>query len=197
MRTLLATAVIIASGVTAAFGAADVLDGKSAKKMLFSHKGSEFVIIPQEFMMDTDVAMLNTMAGMKEFKSVLYYGAIAASPDGGLAHKATVATSNHHTIDAAELAALSECDTLCSGTEKCVVVAHITPKKFTAQSFQLSASATAAFKKTYMRGRGPKALAISPSQGGYAVSKGEGAVEAAIDTCAADGATDCQIVVQD
>ena len=197
MRIFLTTAAAIAVSVTAAFGAAGVLDGKSAKKMLFSHKGSEFVIIPQDFMSDTDVAMLNTMAGMREFNSVLYYGAIAASPKSGLAHKATVATSNHHSLEAAEQAALKECNELSGGAAKCIVVAHITPKKYAAQPFQLSASATAAFKKTYLRGKGPKVLAISPSQGSYAVSKGDGAAEAAIAACAADGAKDCQIVVQD
>jgi len=197
MRIFLTTAAVLAVSVSAVFGAGDVLDGKSAKKMLFAYKGSEFVIVPQDFIGDADTAMLNTMAGMTEFKSVLYYGAIAASPNDGLAHKATVATSNHHTFDAAEQAALTECNGLRSGTAKCVVVAHITPKKYTAQIFQLSASATAAFKKTYLRGRGPKALAISPSLGSYAVSKGDGAADAAIAACATDGAKDCQVVVQD
>lgn len=197
MRKLWVTVAVMAMSVTTAIGQADVLDGKAAKKMLFSHKGSEFVILPQDFMADSDVAMLNIMADMKEFKSVLYYGAIAASPKDGLAHKATVATSNYHTADAAERAALKECNGLRSGGVKCVVVAHILPKKFTEQPFQLSASATAAFKKTYMRGGGPKAFAISPSVGSYAVSKGDGAADAAIAACSADGAKDCRVVVQD
>lgn len=197
MRLFWTSATVLAISVTAAFGAEDVLDGKSAKKMLFSHKGSEFVIKEQDFLNDADLATLNVMAAMKEFKSVLYYGAIAASPKDGLAHKATVATSNHHTVEAAEIAALTECNEMRSGSATCLVVAHILPKKFAAQTFQLSASATAAFKKTYMRGKGPKAFAISPIVGSYAASKGDTAVEAAMLACAADGAKDCMIVVQD
>lgn len=197
MRLFWTSATVLAISVTAAFGAEDVLDGKSAKKMLFSHKGSEFVIKEQDFLNDEDLATLNVMAAMKEFKSVLYYGAIAASPKDGLAHKATVATSNHHTVEAAERAAIAECNGMRGGAEKCVVVAHILPKKFSTQTFQLSASATAAFRKTYMRGKGPKAFAISPVAGSYAASKGDSAVDAAIEACAADGAKDCQIVVQD
>lgn len=197
MKIFLTAATVLAMGVTAAFGAADVLDGKSAKKMLFSHKGSEFVIIPQAFLTDKDMATLTNMAGMREFKSVLYYGAVAASPKDGVLSKATVATSKHHSPEAAELAAINECNGLRTGGSKCLVVAHILPKKYTAQPFQLSASATAAFKKTYLRGKGPKALAISPTLGSYAVSKGDGAADAAIAACAADGAKDCQVVVQD
>lgn len=197
MRLFWTSAAVLAISVTAGVGAEDVLDGKSAKKMLFSHKGSEFVIKTQDFMSDADHATLNVMAAMKEFNSVLYYGAIAASPKDGLAHKATVATSNHHTVEAAENAALAECNGMRGGSAKCLVVAHILPKKFAAQTFQLSASATAAFKKTYMRGKGPKAFAISPVEGSYAASKGDTAGDAAIEACAADGAKDCMIVVQD
>jgi|GEM_PF-575166 len=197
MRLLLATAALIAMGTTSAFGALDALDGKSAKKMLFSHKGSEFVIIPQDFMRDADIATLDFMASSKEFKTVLYYAAIATSPDDGLVHKATVATSDHHTIEAAEWAALEECNRLRGGAVGCVVVAHILPRKYAAQPFQLSASATTAFKKSYLRGKGPKAMAVSPSQGSFAISKGDRAMDAALAACATDGAKDCQIVVQD
>ncbi len=197
MKVVLQAAAVMAVSVTAALAAGDVLDGKSAKKMLFSHKGSEFVIQSQDFMTDADQTTLNAMAGMKEFKSVFYYGAIAAAPKHGLAHKATVATSNHHSIEAAEQAALAECNGLRGGGAKCLVVAQILPKKFSLQSFHLSASATAAFKKTYLRGKGPKALAISPRQGSFAVSKGDTAATTALEACAADGAKDCQIVIQD
>ena len=197
MRKLMTVALIAALGATAAFADGDILSGKAAKKMLFSHKGSDFVIVPQDFMADSDVSLLNLMAGMTEFKSVFYYGAIAASPKHGLAHKATVASSNHHSVEAADRAAINQCNSLRGGGAKCVVVAHILPRKFAEHPFQLSASATAAFKKTYMRGGGAKALAISPSLGSYAVSKGEGAGDKAVAACAADGARDCEVVIQD
>lgn len=178
-----------------------VLSGKLAKKMLFSHKGSEFVILKQDFMTDADVKLLNLMSGMDQFKAVLYYGAIAASPSDGVTHKATLAVSSHHTPAAAAAAAISECNALRSEGPDCVVVAQILPRKYSEQAFSLSASATVTLKKTYLRGRGPKAMAISPSAGSYGVAKGEAAVEAALEACAADpaakSAADCLIVVQD
>lgn len=176
-----------------------VLNGKAAKKMMFSHKGSDFAVLRQDFMSDTDVKVLNLMAGMDQFKAVLYYGAIAASPSDGVTHKATVAASNHHSAAAAAAAAIAECNGLrgAGAGPKCVVVAQILPKKYNEPAFSLSASATVTLKKTYLRGGGPKAMAISPSVGSYGVAKGEGAVDAALATCAAEGAVDCLIVVQD
>jgi len=148
-------------------------------------------------MSEVDVATLNFMANDEAFKAVLYYGAIAASPEHGLTYKATAASANHHTTEAAAAAALKECNGLRGGGPKCVVVAHITPKKYVERALQLSTSATVAFKKTYLRGGGSKALAISPSTGGYGVAKGDGAAVAALAACANDGAPDCRIVVQD
>ncbi len=197
MKKIFIAAAMIAITVTGAMAQDAVLDGKAAKKMMFSHRGTEFIVVPQDFMTETDVATLNLMAGMPEFKSVLYYGAIAAAPEHGLAHKATVASANHHTTEAAAAAAIKECNGVRSGGPKCVVVAHITPKKYVERALQLSTSATVAFKKTYLRGGGSKALAISPSTGGYAVAKGDGAAVAALAACTKDGASDCRIVVQD
>ena len=197
MKKLFIAAAMISISVTGAMAQGAVLDGKAAKKMIFSHRGTEFIVVPQGFMTETDVATLNLMAGMPEFKSVLYYGAIAAAPEHGLTHKATVASANHHTTEAAAAAALKECNGLRGGGPKCVVVAHITPKKYVARALQLSTSATVAFRKTYLRGGGAKALAISPSTGGYAVAKGDGAAGAALAACNKDGAMDCLIVVQD
>ncbi|KPU84199.1 hypothetical protein JI58_05415 [Marinosulfonomonas sp. PRT-SC04] len=194
---ILAFSIFASFGANAGFAQSDVLDGKAAKKMLFSHRGSDFVIRPQDFMGDADVSLLNLMANMKEFKSVLYYGAIAASPKDGLTHKATIATSNHHTPEAANRAALKECNSMRKAAVRCVVVAQILPKKYSEGAFSLSASATAAFKKTYLRGKGLKALAISPTLGSYGVFKGEDAATAALAACSADGATDCVVVVQD
>lgn len=197
MRPILTTASAILLGLSSALAAADLWDGKSAKKMLFSPKGSEFVILSQDFMGEADTAMLQAMAGMDAFKAVLYYGAVAVSPADGIVHKATVATADYHSLGSAQLAAIAECNGLRSGAQDCVVVAHITPKKYAERDFQLSATATAAFLKTYMRGRGPKAFAISPTQGSFGASKDQNAAKAAIISCAADGAQDCLTVVQD
>jgi len=200
MRKLIAAAAIVALGVTQAMAGAPV-SGKEAKRMLFSPKGGEFTVVPQGFMTDVDVATLNLMADMPEFKAVLYYGAVAASPKQGLAHKATVASANHHSIAAAEAQAVKECNALRGGGPKCVVVARVTPRKYAEQPLQLSASATTAFKRTYLKGRGAKAMAISPATGEYVTAKGDGSAEAAIAACnkaaSEKGATDCIVVIQD
>lgn len=197
MKNPIAILAFTAFAASSVFAQAEVLDGKAAKKLLFSHKGSEFVIQPQDFMSDADMATLNTLAGMREFKSVLYYGAVAVSPKDGVVSKATVATGKYHSIEAANSAAIKECNGLRSGGAKCVVVAQILPKKYSVQPFSLSASATAAFKKTYLRGKGDKAMAISLKDGSYGVAIGDTAAASALTACASNGAKDCKVVVQD
>ncbi|WP_457645772.1 5-aminolevulic acid synthase [Profundibacter sp.] len=201
MVRIITAAAIIAMGVTQALAGEAPFTGKEAKRMLFSPKKSEFVIVPQDFMSAVDVKTLELMADMPEFKAVLYYGAVAASPKQGLAHKATVATANHHSIKAAEAAAIKECNALRGGGPKCLMVAYVVPRKFSEQPLQLSASATTAFKRTYLKGSGAKAMAVSPATGDYAIAKGEGAAETALATCnkavSEKGATDCRVVIQD
>ncbi len=201
MVRALTAAAIIAAGVTQALAGESPFTGKEAKRMLFSPKGGEFIVVQQDFMTDIDVKTLELMADMPEFKAVLYYGAVAASPKQGLAHKATVATANHHSIKAAEAAAIKECNALRGGGPKCLMVAYVVPRKFSEQPLQLSASATTAFKRTYLKGRGAKAMAVSAATGDYAIAKGEGAAETALAACnkaaSEKGATDCRVVIQD
>lgn len=200
VRIFTAVAIMV-FGITQALAGEAPLTGKEAKRMLFSPKATEFVVVPQDFMTKVDIQTLKLMAGMPEFKAVLYYGAVAASPKQGLAHKATVATANHHSIKAAEAQAVKECNALRGGGPKCLMVAYVVPRKFSEQPLQLSASATTAFKRTYLKGRGPKAMAISPATGDYAIAKGNGAAQAALADCnksaAEKGATDCRVVIQD
>ncbi len=201
MVKVLTAAAIIALGVTQALAGEAPFTGKEAKRMLFSPKATEFVVVPQDFMTEVDIKTLKLMADMPEFKAVLYYGAIAASPKRGLANKATVAMANHHSVKAAEAQAIKECNALRGGGPKCLMVAYIVPRKFSEQPLQLSASATTAFRKTYLKGRGSKAMAISPTTGDYAIAKGDGAADAALAACnksaAEKGATDCKVVIQD
>jgi len=152
-------------------------------------------------MTQVDVNTLELMADMPGFKAVLYYGAVAASPGQGLAHKATVAVANHHSIEAAKAAAIRECNALRGGGPKCLMVAYVAPRKYSEQPLQMSASATTAFRKTYLKGRGAKAMAISPASGNYGIAKGDGAADAALAACnkaaSGKGVTDCRIVIQD
>lgn len=197
-KLLLLTAAVILLA-SQAIGAP--LNGKTAKKMLFSPKGSEFRIVAQDTMGKTDLATLKALLGMKEIKAILYYGAIAMSPKQGLAHESTAASANHHSLAAASAQALKQCNILRGGGPKCVVVVNIIPKKYVERPLTLSVSATTAFRRTYLKGRGGKAMAISPATGEYAVAKGSGAAKIALKVCAkaarAKYANDCQIVIED
>jgi hypothetical protein len=125
-----------------------------------------------------------------------YYGAIAFSPDEGLAVEATVAAVNHHSVEAAEAAALAGCEAKRLGEEPCAVVVVLRPDGWEARPLQLSQAATEALRKDYGRS-GPRAMAVSASTGAYGIGAGEGAAEAAVTACAKAGATDCAVVVAD
>lgn len=183
--------------ILALFGAvacADPVTGKAAGRMLFADEGAEIEVIAQGFLSDADMAALQMVGAAQP-----YYGAIAVSPEEGLMVEATVAAANYHDTGAAAAAALAGCDARRSGKTACMVVALIRPKGWQARAFQLSAAATAAFRKDY-GGRAPKALAISPASGHWGIAKGQGATQAALADCAAKATpplTDCALAVVD
>lgn len=187
----------VTAGVCLGLGmaaAADPATGRAAEGMLFSPEGAAVEMLAQGFLTDADVKALELVGAAQP-----YYGAIAVSPDEGLMVEATVAAANYHDTDAAAAAAKAECDAKRKGAASCVVVALIRPKGWQAQALQLSADATAGFRKDY-RGQGPKALAVSPATGLWGIATGEGAADAAIAACAAkaaEPATDCTVVVAD
>ena len=125
-----------------------------------------------------------------------YYGAIAFSPDEGIMVEATVAAVNHHSVEAAEAAALRDCDAKRKGATPCAVVVVLRPDGWEARTFQVSQAATEALRKDYGR-NGPRAMAVSASTGAFGLGAGEGAGEVAVIACAAAGATDCAVVVAD
>lgn len=192
-KWILAAAIVIAAGATNA----DPIDGRTARQLLFHHKGGEVQVFPQDFLTAEQVAQLNLMGGL-----IQYYGAMAMAPGEGFMSEANQAAANHHSIEAAVEVALSACNAARSGGPSCVIVAHFLPKDWEeGRPLQLSQTATDAFRREYRRGRRPKAFAISTDSGAFAVERGDGASEAALAACtekAAElGATDCNIVIQD
>jgi len=184
-------------GLAAGAAMAEPMDGRSAKKMLYSPRGGQIEVLAQDFLTEADVKTLRTLAKVDGFKTLYYYGAIAASPRDGVLHESIHAAIDHHSVEAAGKQAVAGCNAKRTGGAKCVVVALIRPKKWTEdRPLQLSATATEAFRKVYSRGRGPKAMAISPGTGKYGIGKGDGAVDAALSACSKD-ADDCEIVIQD
>lgn len=174
-----------------AAGAA-VLDGKSARKALFAPDEVGVEVVKHSFLVDDQAQTLASVATQQP-----YYGAIAVSPDEGLMSEATIAAANYHSVEAASVAALAGCDAARKGAAPCVIVALVRPKGWEARPVQLSADATAAFRKDYA-GKGG-ALALSASTGAWGMAKGAGAGEAAVAACTAklNGPGDCAVTIVD
>lgn len=181
----------------AAPAAAEPIDTKSARKMLFSTRGAEVSVLEHDFLSEQDRAVLAEIG-----KSQPYYGVIAISPDQGLLAEPTLAAAQYHGLEPARTAALTACNAKReAGAAKCQVVAEILPRKWTEQPLQLSVEATEGFNKEFRRQKGEKAFAISRATGFWAFAIGQGAPDAALTDCAAkaesQGAKDCEIVIKD
>lgn len=171
---------------------AEVLTGKAAKKALFAGSEVAVEVTKHRFLVDQQPQIVATVASQQP-----YYGAIAVSPDEGLMSEATLAAANYHSVEAASVAALAGCDAARKGAAPCVIVALVRPKGWEARPLQLSADATAAFRKEY-DGKGA-ALAVSASTGTWGMAKGANAPAAALAACAAKlaGQDDCTVIVMD
>ncbi|MHC0052780.1 5-aminolevulic acid synthase [Actibacterium sp. D379-3] len=193
MRGLFLIALLAAGGAGAAL-AEPPLGGKAARKEMFDATTSSARMVPQATLSDADMALIKQVAATQP-----YYGAVAISPSEGLMSEATLAAANFHDLDNARTAALAGCDARRKdGSDPCVIVSEILPEGHEPRMLQLSAAATDGLQSDYRKGRGAKALAISPATGKWAVAKGDGAAEAAVAQCALEaGIGDCRVVVQD
>ena len=195
MRILLSG--LLACGI-ATTATADPVDQKTADKMLFSTKGHTVQISSKLSKQEqTAIRQLVPLMGKQLREPVRYYAAIAYSPGDGLVHESIQAAMNHHTTEAASAAALAACNKLRSkGTTKCRVAALVVPKKFKKRDLTLSVDATAAFKKSFKKTKGPKVFAISPSTGVFAHDANE---SKALNDCNdnAGRQKDCEIVIRE
>ncbi|MGP3697111.1 DUF4189 domain-containing protein [Rhodobacter sp. NSM] len=186
-------AIVAALSLVASGGAsAGPVTGKEAKRMLFDPAGSEVEIVTADFLSEQDAALLRMAVSEQP-----YYGAIAVSPDEGLASEATIAAANHHTTEAAKRAALEACEAKRKGRRACEIVGLVRPKGWKDRGFSLSSEATKALNGGQSRGHG-RALAISPATGHWGLGSGAGAQAKALRDCAEEaGASDCILVVAD
>lgn len=174
---------------------AQTLSEASVKPLLFKAEGAEVELIPQSFLPADQAEILKTVGAAQP-----YYGAIAVSPDEGIMVDATVAAANHHSTEAASVAALAACDAKRKGAKPCVIVALIRPIGWNPQSFQLSSGATTGLMKDYAKIRRDKAFAVSASTGVWGIGKGKNAVADAVADCQAKvkpAPTDCAVVIVD
>ncbi len=181
---------VLVAGVAAA---AEPVDGKTARGMLYRGAAVEVESFPDDRLPAAHMAAIETVAAQQ-----LYYAAVAVSPEDGVLSAATLAAANHHSTDAAEAAALAGCNAAREGATPCIIVALVRPRGWEPRAFQLGALASDAFRKEYRRGRGPKAFAISPETGEWAIAKGEGAESLAVEDCNGKAGTgDCEVAVAD
>ncbi len=201
-------------GVLALAGAAQAepVSGAEAKRLLFSAKGADLAVVRDGGLDAGQLAVVEAiLAQLSAEGAANYYGAVAVSPaffemmaaDPGQAALSGLlqVAERFHSVQAAANAALGACEAARkSGQARCVLAAQVLPKRYAARPLQMSVAATQAFRD-YRKGRGAKALAISPATTAFAVAKGEAADAAALTACnrsaQAQGATDCIVVVKD
>ncbi|RVT83904.1 5-aminolevulic acid synthase [Rhodobacteraceae bacterium CCMM004] len=194
MKAIAGGVMLILAGTGLA--AAQTVDGATARAQVFSADGATAQLYRRADLDERDRLILVEAA-----KTQKYYGAIAYSPSEGLLAEATVASANYHSVPTAEAAALRICeDRRPRGAAPCVLAARIVPPGYVERAFQLNADATGALAD-YRRGAGPKALAISPGTGEWALAKGAGAAGRAVADCNAKaarrGGRDCRVAVAD
>ncbi|MCK0166925.1 5-aminolevulic acid synthase [Jannaschia sp. S6380] len=168
-----------------------VPDQATARQALFETRSAQIVVQRHPFLSEIDLAALQEMPKVAQLK---YYGALAAAPDAGFQSETTRGAFNFHSIDAARAAAVAGCDAARRGGRPCVVVADILPRRYApGRPLTLSQDASATVVGRGFRRAGTDAtLAISPTTGAWGL--GDGA-QAAIASCAAAGARDCELAV--
>ena len=194
MRTLLSLTLACGLGAVAPALAAEpsVLTGAEARDLMFRENGRTVEIAEVDFLGAPERRALEAYG-----EDFAYYGAMAASPGDRVDSGSAVALANYHSPEAAATAALEGCEARRQEGGPCIIVATINPRRFEARDLTLSVEATSALRGEYRRLEAPKAFAISPSTGAWAMARGDGT--RALDQCAAraGAARDCRIVVAD
>lgn len=192
-----ALAIALATGLMVGVTSADAapVSGQEAKGLLFATKGYAMAVSPRLSEAEQTLIRKIVELSQDQDQSLEYYASLAYSPDEGLQSQAFQAASGHHSVKAADAAAMAACNAKrASGTTACTVAARVLPSKFSERPLTLSRAATEAFGKDYPTQGG--ALAISPSTGGWTIARGGEATGKALDECNAKaGAGDCAIVI--
>jgi hypothetical protein len=195
MKKLLVIAIAFAAPA-----AAEPVTGDQARDLLFGLRGQTIAIdsnLPERE--QTILRMVIDLSDKQMRQPLYWYASIAYSPDIGLtAEPGPVAAANHHGVAAADRAARAACDAARpAGSQPCVIGARVLPRGYEPRPLELSFGATSAFRDSYRRVRGEKAMAISPQTGQFAIATGAGAAEAAVAQCNAlsQGAGDCVVAI--
>jgi hypothetical protein len=191
---------ILIAALAATPAAGEPVTGAQARDLLFGLRGQTIVVDQNLSELDQTVLRMVIDMSAEQMRQPLYwYASIAYAPDRGLTQEpGPVAAANHHGVAAADRAALAACDSARpAGSQPCVIAARVLPRNYEPRALELSFGATSAFRETYRRARGEKAMAISPLTGGFAIATGAGAAEAAVARCngLSQGAGDCVVAI--
>jgi hypothetical protein len=192
---------IVAAMLAAAPAAAEPVTGSVAGDLLFGLRGQAIAISSGLSAQDQAILRMVIDLSAERMRQPLYwYSSIAYAPDVGLTvEPGPVAAANHHGVAAADRAALAACNAARPrGTSPCVIGARVLPRGYEPRPLELSFGATSAFRDTYRKARGEKAMAISPVTGQFSIATGAGAAEAALAQCNAlsQGASDCVVAIR-
>lgn len=190
-------ALAVLAALAALPASAQVLDEKAAARALFPIRGHAIQV--HDGLSDQDQKIVRALVPLmaKQLRQpVRYYAAIAYSPGDGLVHDSLQAAMAHHSPQSSAAAAIAACNKLRSkGKPDCQVAAWILPRGYKSGTLTLSVDATAAFERTYRKRKGPKAMAISPSTGGWSIGASDAAAIAGCE--AANRPKDCRVVIRD
>ena len=183
---------VIMTATSAALAAP--LTSKEARAALFRSGLVEVVVLDQPFLTEQDRTVLEQVASEQK-----YYGAISFGPDDGLLSESLTGAFNYHDVASARTAALAGCEAQRNGQAACEVVAELRPRGWEAgRAISLSGDATEAFRTQYRNAKTPKALAISPSTGLFAIALDPAAPGTALAQCEAmSQAQDCSVVLSE
>ncbi|WP_224823489.1 5-aminolevulic acid synthase [Cognatishimia sp. MH4019] len=170
------------------------LTGKDARKALFKPGPVEIVVLDLPFLSAEDKAVLGQIAQQQK-----YYGAIAFAPEDGLLSESLTGAFNFHDVTAARAAAIKGCKAQRTSDNACEVVAELRPKGWEGgRALSLSGDATEAFGSEYRKAKSPKAMAVSPSTGLFAVATDPAAPGTATSQCEVLAqAGDCTVVLSE
>jgi hypothetical protein len=193
-RAVLAAA--LAGGATLAgpHAAAQTLTEAQARDQVASPRGSRILVADLDFL--NDQAKRQIEAAAEQFP---YYAALVLSPGDPAENQSGLTVANYHSPQVATEIALSTCNARRTSGAPCVVVAQVVPRRYEPGRLTLSKEATEALRGEFRRLDSPKAFAISPGTGRYAMARGDGtrALSACNARAAEAGEADCRIVVFD
>lgn len=183
-----------AAALIAGAAMAAPMTGKDARKALFKPGPVEIAVLDLPFLTEQDRTVLGQIAQQQK-----YYGAIAFAPEDGLLSESLTGAFNFHDVPSARAAALRGCEAQRTSDNPCEVVTELRPKGWEdGRALSLSGDATNAFRSEYRKARSPKAMAVSPSTGLFAVATDPAAPGTAMGQCEAIAqAGDCTVVLSE